>query len=78
MRVLTNNLTLPRWQKITDSKSAPLPATSGPTDNFPGQGLPCSVLPAAVQDKLRQGEPVSPSECVPVPSGVPAYRGPGC
>ena len=65
MRILTNQLVVPAWMKVVEAP----PATTLPEHTASSNGYPCSVLPAAVQERLRQGTPVSMNECVPVPTG---------
>ena len=74
MKVLTNTLDLPRWMKPAATEpdngpdTAPTPPTAATASLFPEQGMPCSVLPRAVQDKLRAGQSITPAEAQPVPT----------
>ena len=73
MKVLTNKLDLPRWMKpaATEPDNGPDTAPTAATASlFPEPGMPCSVLPRAVQDKLRAGQSITPAEAQPVPTRV--------
>ena len=85
MKVLTNTLDLPRWMKPAATEpdngpdngpdTAPTPPTAATASLFPEQGMPCSVLPRAVQDKLRAGQSITPAEAQPVPTrAAPSAR----
>jgi hypothetical protein len=66
LRVLSNLPVVAPWQKL--EQGAPQP---GFTTHLPFQvdlGHPLSVLPDAVQESLRQGQPVDPKDIVPVPA----------
>jgi hypothetical protein len=59
------NVTVPPW-------AAPLPAASGEIaqaeeSNTVKPGMPLSVLPVAIREKLERGEEVNLTEVVPLP-----------
>lgn len=60
-----SNVTVPPW-------AAPLPAASGEIvqpeeNNAVKPGMPLSVLPAAIREKLERGEEVDLTGVVPLP-----------
>lgn len=70
MKILSAKLILPAWQKAIIE-----PNVQAETQNIDSNeltavdsGCPLSVLPAWVQDRFREGQPVAPEDCIPVPT----------
>ena len=78
MRILGKDPIVPHWQKVTvvspEESRAVIAAIERGEIKYP-QGLPLSVLPEDVQDRLRRGEQVAPEEIEPV--WAPKDRYPG-